>query len=86
MCAYVLSPTLCDPMDCSLPVSSLHGVPQARILEWLAVSYSKGCSGLSTESASLKSPAFSGGFFTMAPPGKPICKYTYMNIENLYKI
>ena len=27
--------TLCDPMDCSLPGSSVHGIPQARILEWL---------------------------------------------------
>ena len=28
------SPSLCDPMDCSLPVSSVHGILQARILEW----------------------------------------------------
>ena len=31
-----LCPTLCDPMDCSLPGSSLHGILQARILEWAA--------------------------------------------------
>ena len=37
-------PTLCDPMDCSLPVFSFHGVLQARILEWVAISYSKGSS------------------------------------------
>ena len=30
-----LCPTLCNPMDCSLPGSSLHGVLQARILEWV---------------------------------------------------
>ena len=30
-------PTLCDPMDCSLPGSSVHGVLQARILEWVAI-------------------------------------------------
>ena len=29
-------PTLCDPMNCSLPGSSVHGILQARILEWLA--------------------------------------------------
>ena len=29
-------PTLCDPMDCSLPGSSVHGILQARILEWVA--------------------------------------------------
>ena len=31
--------TLCDPMDCSLPGSSVHGIFQARILEWVAISY-----------------------------------------------
>ena len=30
-------PTLCNPMDCSLPVSSTHGIFQARVLEWLPV-------------------------------------------------
>ena len=34
-------PTLCDPMDCSLPGSSIHGILQARILEWIAISFSK---------------------------------------------
>ena len=37
-------PTLCDPMDCSLPGSSLHGILQARILEWVAISFSRGSS------------------------------------------
>ena len=31
---------LCDPMDCSLPCSSVHGILQARILEWVAISFS----------------------------------------------
>ena len=31
---------LCDPMDCSLPCSSVHGIFQARILEWVAISFS----------------------------------------------
>ena len=35
------NPTLCDPMDCSLPGSSVQGIPQARILEWVANSYSR---------------------------------------------
>ena len=34
-------PTLCDPMDGSLPGSSLHGIFQARILEWVAISFSR---------------------------------------------
>ena len=37
-------PTLCDPVDCSPPGSSVHGVLQARILEWVAISFSKGSS------------------------------------------
>ena len=34
-------PTLCDPMDCSLPGASVHGIFQARILEWVAISFSR---------------------------------------------
>ena len=36
--------TLCDLMDCSLPGSSIHGIFQARVLEWVAISFSKGLS------------------------------------------
>ena len=36
--------TLCDPMDCSLPCSSIHGIFQARVLEWVAISFSIGSS------------------------------------------
>ena len=35
-------PTLCNPMDCSLPCSSVHGIFQARVLEWVAISFSRG--------------------------------------------
>ena len=38
--------TLCNPMDCSLPGSSVHGISQARILEWVAISSSRGDSWL----------------------------------------
>ena len=34
--------TLCDPVDCSPPGSSVHGILQARILEWVAISFSRG--------------------------------------------
>ena len=36
--------TLCDPMDCSLPGSSVHGISEASILEWVAISFSRGSS------------------------------------------
>ena len=37
-------PTFCDPMDCSPPVSSVHGILQARILEWVVMPFSRGSS------------------------------------------
>ena len=39
-----LCPTLCDPVDCCLPGSSVHGIFQARILDWVAISFSGGTS------------------------------------------
>ena len=53
-----------DPMDCSLPGSSVHGILQARILEWLAISYSVDLPNPGIEPPSLAFPA--GGFFTTA--------------------
>ena len=44
-CAVTHScPTHCDPLDCSPPGSSVHGILQARILEWVAISFSRGSS------------------------------------------
>ena len=42
VCAQLLQlcPTLCDPVDCSLPGSSVCGILQLRILEWVAISFS----------------------------------------------
>ena len=37
-------PTLWDPMDCCLPHSSVHGISQAGVLEWVAISFSRGSS------------------------------------------
>ena len=42
--AAQLWPTLCDPMEGSPPGSSVHGISWARILEWVAISFSKGSS------------------------------------------
>ena len=39
-----LCQTLCDPTECSLPGSPLHGILQARILEWVAIPFSRGSS------------------------------------------
>ena len=56
-------PTLCDRVDRSPPGSSVHGLLQARTLEWVAISFSKFLdSGIEPES--LTSPALAGEFFT----------------------
>ena len=60
---------LCDPMDRSPLGSSVHGVLQARILEWGAISFSEG--NLPNPGIEPVSPALAGGFFTTEPPGKP---------------
>ena len=56
--------TLCDPMDCSPPGSSVHGILQARILEWVAMPPPGGLPNPGIEPVSLTSPASAGGFFT----------------------
>ena len=44
--ATQLCPTLCDPMNCSPPGSTVHGILQARIIEWAAISFSRDSSHL----------------------------------------
>ena len=60
--------TLCDPMDGSPPSSSVHGILQARILEWVAMPFSRGSSRPRDETVSLKSPAWGGRLFTSSAP------------------
>ena len=69
MCAKSLQLylTLCDHLDCNTPGSSVHGIFQARILEWVAMPSSRGSSWLGIEPASPASPSLA--FFTAEPPG-----------------
>ena len=57
-------PTLCDHMDCSPPGSSIHGILQARILEWVAISSPGDRPNPEIKLISLTSPALAGRFFT----------------------
>ena len=59
--------TLCNPMNCSPPGSSVHGTFQARILEWVAIFFSRILPKLGMEPWS---PALAGGFFTTEQLGK----------------
>ena len=70
-CAQSLSYVqLCNPMDCSLPGTSVHGIPQARILEQGCHFLLQGIFPTQGSNPCLVSPALAGGFFTTVPPGK----------------
>ena len=61
--------TLCDTMDCSLPGSSIHGIFQARVLEWVAISFSRGSSRPRDWTQVSR---IVGRRFTSEPPGKSL--------------
>ena len=60
-------PTLCNPMDFSPPGSSVQVTSQAKILEWVAISFSRWSSKLRDQTCI---SYIAGGFFTTEPPGK----------------
>ena len=59
---------LCDPVDYSLPGFSIHGISQGRILEWVAISFSRGSSQYRDQT---RSPALQTDSLPSEPPGKP---------------
>ena len=69
--------TLCDPMECSLPVSSVHGIFQARVLEWVAISFSQG-SSRPRDQAHVSHIA--GGHFTIWATRDAIIRLKYLCI------
>ena len=74
-CVYVLVAksclTLCDPMDCSLSGSSVHGILQARILEWVVLLSSRGASQHRIEPGS---PALRVDSLSTGLPGNPLIR------------
>ena len=66
-----LRPTLCDPMDYSPPGSSVHGILLAKILEWVAISFSRGSSPPRDRTGS---PALQADSLPSEPPGKPLAR------------
>ena len=76
--------TLCDPVNCSPPGSSIHGILQAGILEWVAIFYSRGPDP-GIKLMCLASPPLTGRFFTNAPPMLPYQRghkeYWYMLMQ-----
>ena len=66
-------------MDSSPPGPSAHGISQARILEWVVISFSRDLSDSGMEPVSPASPALAGGFFSTESPGKPLSEiYTVL--------
>ena len=63
-----LCSTLCNPMDYSLPVSSVHGILQARVLEWVAIPFSRGSSWARDQT---RVSCIAGRSLLSEPPGKP---------------
>ena len=61
--------TLFDPMDCSPPGSSVHGILQVRILEWVAIPFS---GYLPNPGIKPRSPALQADSLLSEPPGKPV--------------
>ena len=82
VCAKSLQscPTLCDPVNCSLPGSSVQGIFQARIPEWMAVPLSRGSSRPRDQThISYVSPALAGRFFTTSAPWEACTPYDLLN-------
>ena len=72
--------TLCDAMDHSLPGSSVQGILQARVLEWVVIPSTRDLPNPGIKPTSPVSPAMADGLFTTEPPGKP-----YYNIHGPWK-
>ena len=76
-----LCPTLCEPKDSSPPGSSVHGISQARILEWVVISSSPG-SFWSRDQTQIS--CIAGGFFTTESPGKPPKKHICRHVRRCF--
>ena len=75
-------PTLCNPMDCSPPGSSLHGISQARILEWVAISFSRGSSRSKDRTCVSCVSCIAGRFFTTGPTREaPVSEYSHFILK-----
>ena len=67
-----LCPILCKPINCSSPGSAVHWILQAAILEWVAISFSRGSFRPRDQTCPLRLLHWQAGSLPLAPPGKPI--------------
>ena len=68
-------------LDCSPPGSCVYGISQARILEWVAISSSRGSSRARDQTRVPVAPALAGGFFTTELSGKPVSAYRFLLVH-----
>ena len=74
--------TLCDPMDHSLPVSSVHGILPARILQWVPMPSCRESSPPRDQTRVSSGSCIAGGFFAAEPSGKPIvCECSLVTVS-----
>ena len=78
----IVPPTLCDPMDYSPPGSSVRGIPQANILDWVAIPFTRGSSRPRDQTGS---PALQADSLPSEPPGKPILVHRVIKRVNTSK-
>ena len=75
--------TLCDPMACSPPGSSVHGISKARILKWVAISFSRRSSHPRDQTHMSCVSCIVGGFFIHWAIRKAPCRYMIMYLQNI---
>ena len=75
-----LHPNLWDPMDCSLPSSSVHGISQAKILEWVAISSFRGSSPPRDQPRVSYISCIGRRILYPEPSGKPTSKYVLRHL------
>ena len=71
---------LCDPVDCSSPGSSVHGILQATVLRWFAMTSSRRSSWPRNKTCISCNPCIAGGLSTAEPPGKPSFQFCFKNV------
>ena len=76
---YVSCSLVSDWMDCSLPGSSVCGIFQARILEWVAIAFSRGSSQPRDQT---RSPTLQADSLPSEPPGKPFAVLRHFNLDH----
>ena len=78
-----LHPTLCDTMDCSLPGSSVHGIFLAIVLEWIAISFSRGI--FPTQGSNPGLPHCRQTLYRLSHQGSPKPRFIQVGPKSPYK-